>query len=95
MGLFSNPKKAMKGFFRDPIGKVCTDINRAVGIENKNDTPKTIQCKEQCVDNHLLKTHSKMDKKYFDKNMIDITNGIVCVKKCESVYNNPAITGKK
>ena len=49
MGLFNNPKKAMKGFFRDPIGKVCTDINRAVGIEKKNDTPKTIECKEQCL----------------------------------------------
>ena len=36
-----------------------------------------------------------MDKKYFEKNMIDITNGMVCVKQCESLYNNPAITGKK
>jgi hypothetical protein len=36
-----------------------------------------------------------MDKKYFEKNMIDITGGIVCVNKCESLYNNPAITGKK
>lgn len=95
MGLFSNPKKAMKGFFRDPIGKVCTDINRAVGIEKKNDTPKTIECKEQCVDQHFLKQHNSMDKKYLEKNVMDIMNGVYCVKKCESLYNNPAITGKK
>ena len=34
-------------------------------------------------------------KKYLEKNVMDIMNGVYCVKKCESLYNNPAITGKK
>ena len=49
MGLFNNPKKAMKGFFRDPIGKVCTDINRAVGIEKKMILRKQLNVKNNVL----------------------------------------------
>jgi hypothetical protein len=94
-GFFNKPGKAFKGFMRDPIGKVCTDINRGLGIENKNDNKKTIECKEQCVDTHFLKQQNSMDKKFLEKSALDIYNGIQCNKKCESIYNHPIVTGRK
>jgi len=95
MGFFNKPGKAFKGFIRDPIGKVCTDINRGLHIENKNDTKKTTQCKEQCLDQHFLKPQNSMDNKFKLLTTLDITSGVYCNKQCESKYNNRIVTGKK
>jgi hypothetical protein len=104
------PEETNRGFFRkswlhcdqnfsrnnfECVQSWITDINRGLGIENKNDTKKTTECKIQCIDQNFLKQQNSMDKKFLEKTVLDITTGAFCNKRCESIYNHPIVTGKK
>ncbi len=81
MGFFSNPLKAIKGFVRDPIGKIGNDLDKL----NHQPTlpPQQQKCQDKCFDIHLGKPNIDFtDKKALDKQLLDSMAHTYCVKQC-------------
>jgi hypothetical protein len=82
MGFFSNPMKAIKGFVRDPIGKIDNDINKM--IHQPPPTKDQQKCQNQCFDLHVAQPPNLnfADKQYLNKEFQSVVGYSSCMKQC-------------